>query len=1370
MMQWIAILLLAFCLPGWMTANPTGEIVRHGDVQFDRSGGNLTITQATQHAIIDWDAFSIQNGQTTRFVQPGSSSAVLNRVHGGVISRIDGSLKANGKVFLLNPNGIVVGPSGSIDVGGFVGSTLDVSDSEFLAGGDLQFRGNSQAAVINLGSISATEGDVFLMAATVDNSGYIRAARGTVGLAAGNDVLLKEAGDERVFVRGASGEEKENGVINRGTVEANIAELKSYGGNIYGMAVQNEGRVAATGITRNGGQIFLSAGSGSKIRNTGQLRAKVVEPQAVARIKVDSGAEGKTEVGGEVNASGETGGEVVLLGGEIEIFEETLILADGDTGGGSIFVGGGHRGNDPDLANARNVYVRSGARLSARANEVGDGGEVVVFASGDLAFEGKAEAMGGTEGGDGGFVELSGKGSVRLGRLVESVDVSATVGHGGTLLIDPNDIEVVAGDPETTGDEIGGTPTSKDTLYANDVSAFLGTSNLMIQTDSGAMTGMGNITIREDVVISWTSDNDLTFMADRDFVMEKGSRITNSTTGGVSIHAGRSIQMSERSEINLGGGNVFLENYTAFDPEISDLDAIYAAGMADGILLTSAKIMTVDGNIDIKGKSGVGDGVQLQGVFQSTPPYGPAGPSIISSSGTGNITIEGEGGLAVPITSLDGDGSGVKIIEGTVSTGTGNILIKGRGSYNDDGVHLGTFDDTTKSQVLSDNGDITILGEGGDQGTADDVFAGFGIYLGEGTRIAIDNLTDTESSAEITLEGKVGNGDGPFPFAIAMDDPTESDSESGVDSTSVTDFSESTYTVEAIDVDSDTPLVSARNVTLSSLGGDVISEFVEADTLTLKDAAISDFKLNHSSVNILTGSPAGNIDFTNDKSVYLGDIGSSEEFKADVAGDIEVGGTVMAGNRIELYSEGTTTDPGLIELDGELRAPEVLLDGGIGSNVEASGDLNIEGFEFANILQVLGTSAGSGNTLSGSGQGQQARLYEFSRTSSGKGGDIVQTAFEIDMVPFIGFDNYVGGSTAETITIDLNAGENFAGTISGGDGNDRFVFLNQSTVSGIQGGNGVDTLYINDSGLGGVNTYQISENQISRNPTYNFGGIEVVQITFGPGNDTVVTGPRSFVQILDGGPGNDTLSLPGGENLGSNPIVLGGGNPIIHSNFENPAGPVNSASNSGDLLTQQVGNDEDNNPDPDSGGNVQNNFNNTQDPNDGTELFQGNLFASQGGAFSAVIVGQAAVLTVDGGDYSFSKPASLDGEFTNGTYATILRLRGNLDMNAFVELAASIGYDGSVIMIMEDGGYAIDLSGVPPAQILSLLQENLNPEAAVELLAALEMSIAIPITSEDGMVSILNVPVQPDPAMVATFAELLNPASQTELAAALDAP
>uniref|UniRef100_UPI003741F0E2 two-partner secretion domain-containing protein n=1 Tax=Paraburkholderia kirstenboschensis TaxID=1245436 RepID=UPI003741F0E2 len=100
---------------------------------------------------------------------------------------------ATGSLYLINPQGIVVGPSGVVSTGGrFVASTLDICNDAFINGGDaLTLAGKSDASVVNLGRISSSGGDVFLIARqAVVNAGTVKAPSGTVELAAGETVLM----------------------------------------------------------------------------------------------------------------------------------------------------------------------------------------------------------------------------------------------------------------------------------------------------------------------------------------------------------------------------------------------------------------------------------------------------------------------------------------------------------------------------------------------------------------------------------------------------------------------------------------------------------------------------------------------------------------------------------------------------------------------------------------------------------------------------------------------------------------------------------------------------------------------------------------------------------------------------------------------------------------------------------------------------------------------------------------------------------------------------------------------------------------------------------------------------------------------------
>ena len=118
-------------------ANPTGGNVVAGSATIGSpSPEQLTITQSSNRAIIDWTGFDIAPNETTSFVQPGSSSVTLNRVNSATPSLIQGGLEANGRVYLVNPNGVVFGEGARVDVGGLVATTANIGNANFMAGVD----------------------------------------------------------------------------------------------------------------------------------------------------------------------------------------------------------------------------------------------------------------------------------------------------------------------------------------------------------------------------------------------------------------------------------------------------------------------------------------------------------------------------------------------------------------------------------------------------------------------------------------------------------------------------------------------------------------------------------------------------------------------------------------------------------------------------------------------------------------------------------------------------------------------------------------------------------------------------------------------------------------------------------------------------------------------------------------------------------------------------------------------------------------------------------------------------------------------------------------------------------------------------------
>ena len=159
-------------------ANPSGASVAAGGVTFSVSGNLLTITN-TPGTIIQWQGFNILPGEITRFVQQNSNSAVLNRVVGQDPSRILGSLQSNGRVYVINPNGILFGANAQVDVGGLVASTLNITNEDFTAGRQRFSAAPGAGSVANQGTIrTSSGGHIYLIAPNVENSGVLESPRG----------------------------------------------------------------------------------------------------------------------------------------------------------------------------------------------------------------------------------------------------------------------------------------------------------------------------------------------------------------------------------------------------------------------------------------------------------------------------------------------------------------------------------------------------------------------------------------------------------------------------------------------------------------------------------------------------------------------------------------------------------------------------------------------------------------------------------------------------------------------------------------------------------------------------------------------------------------------------------------------------------------------------------------------------------------------------------------------------------------------------------------------------------------------------------------------------------------------------------------
>ena len=251
---------------------PTGGSVAAGGATINStSPTQMNIVQTSQSAVLNWQSFSIGQGYTVNFQQPNSSSAILNRVTGNTPSMIAGTLTANGRVYLVNPNGIAITKGGVVDTGGgFVASTLGISDSNFMAG-NRTFTGNgSSAAVTNDGVITVGRGGyTALMGGTVANSGYISVPLGKVAIGSGEVATLDFSGDGFLQVGvpttagGTTALIQNSGKIkaNGGSIIISAATAREAARN----AINMSGVVQARTISGHNGSIVLGGGFGGSV-------------------------------------------------------------------------------------------------------------------------------------------------------------------------------------------------------------------------------------------------------------------------------------------------------------------------------------------------------------------------------------------------------------------------------------------------------------------------------------------------------------------------------------------------------------------------------------------------------------------------------------------------------------------------------------------------------------------------------------------------------------------------------------------------------------------------------------------------------------------------------------------------------------------------------------------------------------------------------------------------------------------------------------------------------------------------------------------------------------------------------------------------
>lgn len=605
-------------------ANPAMPQVVYGQAHFATQGKQLTITN-TPNTIIDWQSFSIQAGETTRFVQQNANSSVLNRIQGQNPSHILGNLQSNGRVFLINPNGILFAQSARVDVQALVASSLPISQQDFLSGkqkfGDASQPSSSAGKVSNAGQINTGHGgQVFLIAPQVENSGIINSAQGEIFLAAGRAVQLVDAANPDLHVVLSAPADQ---AINLGQIVAQAGKV-----GIYAALIKQRGRVQADSASLN---------------QQGKVVFKASRETELSRASVTS-ASNQLGMGGKVEVSAP----------RVSMLDQSQINVDGHLGGGSILLGGDLQGKNPQFANAIQTYVGPNASLSANASMAGDGGRIIAWADQTTQFYGSAQAQGAGALGNGGLIETSGKQILDVaGARIQANAGAASLGQrgqgkNGRWLLDPADITVTHGSATPPISEFFAPPQSSS-VTDGQINAVLkqGTDVTLYTGNGDGGTGLVRFNGTADpggaaTIVNEGGKRSLEVITDGKIEVRAGASFYGDLSNPLSVKFNTYAGSIDFAGILNSPGELEFIGPSTFSGSIKDANfksiqlVTGAAGMLDGVTLPEG--LSTTGEFFFKNGLKIGAGRYLQ-ADKSLLQFGN-GSQTISSSGYGGIDLK----------------------------------------------------------------------------------------------------------------------------------------------------------------------------------------------------------------------------------------------------------------------------------------------------------------------------------------------------------------------------------------------------------------------------------------------------------------------------------------------------------------------------------------------------------------------------------------------------------------------------------------------------------------------------------------------------------------------------------------------------------
>ncbi|MFO1448481.1 MAG: filamentous hemagglutinin N-terminal domain-containing protein [Opitutaceae bacterium] len=1195
-----------------LQAGPSGGQVVSGQASVSVDGPLTTVT-AGNNAIVRWNSFDVGRSETVQFVQPGAAARLLNLIGSLSPSQIDGTLRSNGQVYLVNPAGIYFGSSAVVDVGGLYAVGGSIAKEDFLAGLD-RFTALS-GDVRNEGNLRGES--VALIGRAVSNTGSIVSPGGFVGLISGGQVLLRGEGSH-ILVEAGRTEGREvapRGVQQSGTIDAGGGSAVLAAGDLYAVAITQSGTI-------RGSDIRVQGQGGGDVVLTGSLDASTHQP-------------------------GERGGSVEVTGERVGVLAGSMIDASGPAGGGEIRVGGDFQGANADVRNARVTLVARDALLRADATDAGDGGRVIVWADGSTIFNGTLSAKGAGAQGGGGFAEISGK--VHLG-FSGTVDLTGSGGRKGELLFDPDSITIQASTPnlngdKTTGDDITGVgdlnnalldePGADSIITAGEVSKLLATSSLTLASTK---------TIAVNADVSWSSSSALTLTAGSS--IDVAAKLTSSGSGSITLNAG-SGGIALGADVS-SGGTVTLDSAGAISQSAGRVNASILALEGSGSFGTSAASRNTVSTASLLLTKSAGsvflENQRAGGLSLSGTATG-ATVNLDSRSATGATTqpvTVGAAGLLAGAATLSGSTvivagnltatvSDVSINAATSVTLTGDVDADDAVSVNFGTAGAGIL--TLAGSITAPDGFTATGGASGDAIVLNTLAIGTATFDGGG---GTDQVTIGGSAGQsISVTGSKAFSIGSLDFTAIeqvaagggtdrVDLPNSNSSIVVTGANTVTvqdiDFSQ----VEAVDAGGgtadtvaltggdDTFVVtgdnagSASGIAFSNIEG--VDGMAGTDTLTnssgkaytvgsnsVAGITYTQFeKLNSPSLKLTAADET--IAVTGSGEATIGGVSYSGVTNIDAQGGTDAVTLTAGDDSFSVTGPGKGTGLGItfdnIELiDGGLGIDTLTNATGTALTVGAAlpGGLAFANFEKISTPALKLTAGDDVFVVNGNGAGSTGGI-EYLGLST------VDAFDGADSVVLTGADDVITYSTAGDVTaagitfshIESVDGGGGADSLSLTSGKDEIIatgslklsvgtvgFVNVPTVGA---GSGTDTLTLTPADV----SIAVTGNQSAKILGVTYTGLDAVVAAVGgtdlvtlPGTDDEfsVTGSLagssngivfSEIESVDGGPGEDTLTNDTGAAFASGSAALGG---ISFTGFESVDTPILALSNGGETFT-----------------------------------------------------------------------------------------------------------------------------------------------------------------------------------------------------------